>query len=143
MLDKSFIGKKYPPVKYEVGLEKIREYANSTGDHNPLYLDEDAAAVGPYGSIVAPPLFAVVYCKDLVMTHLFDKELALNLMMLVHGEQEFTFHRPVIAGETVSTSGEIVHIENKEKLDVISLKTESEVNGDPVATGVYTFVIRR
>lgn len=143
MIDSSYIGRSYGPHKYEVGLEKIKEFANATGDTNPHYLDEQAAAKGPYGQIVAPPMFAVVYAKETVGQLLFDKEVDLNLMMLVHGEQEFEFHRPVLSREVVLTEGEIVHIENKEKLDVISFQTRSKVGEELVTTGVYTFVVRR
>jgi len=143
MIDPKFIGRTYGPVKYEVGLEKVKEYANAVGDTNPLYVDEEAAAKGPYGTIIAPPMFAVVYAKDIVGQLLFDKDVDLNIMMLVHGEQEFEFHRPVKAREVVYTDGEIVHIENKEKLDVITLETRSKVEGDLVTTGRYTFVVRR
>lgn len=143
MIDKRFVGKSYGPTKYEIGLEKIKEFANAIGDSNPLYLDEQAAAQGPYGQIVAPPMFAVVYAKEAVAQLLFDKEVDLNMMMLVHGEQEFEFHRPVLPREVILTEGEIVHIENKEKLDVISFQTRSKVGQELVTTGLYTFVVRR
>lgn len=143
MIDPKFVGRTYEAVKYEVGLEKIKEYANATGDANPIYLDEEAAAQGPYGGIVAPPMFAVVYGKEVVGKLLFDKEVDLNMMMLVHGEQEFEFHRPVRPREVVYTDGEILNIENKEKLDVITFRTNSRVEGELVTTGLYTFVIRR
>ncbi len=143
MIDPKFVGRTYEAVKYEVGLEKIKEYASATGDTNPIYLDEEAAAKGPYGSIVAPPMFAVVYCKDIVGKVLFDNEVDLNMMMLVHGEQEFEFHRPVRPREVVYTDGEIMSIENKEKLDVITYRTNSRVEGELVTTGIYTFVIRK
>ncbi len=143
MIDPKFVGRAYEAVKYEVGLEKIREYANATGDLNPIYLDEEEAAKGPYGSIVAPPMLAVVYAKGVMEKFLFDSEVDLNMMMLVHGEQEFEFHRPVRAREVVYTDGKILSIKNKEKLDVITFKTESRVENELVTTGYYTFVVRK
>ncbi|MCB9479575.1 MAG: MaoC family dehydratase N-terminal domain-containing protein, partial [Deltaproteobacteria bacterium] len=47
MAETDVIGKTYEPVKYEVGLEKIKEYAFATNDDNPLYTDEEAAKAGP------------------------------------------------------------------------------------------------
>lgn len=143
MIDAKFVGRAYAPVKYEVGLEKIKEYANAVGDANPLYVDEEAAAKGPYGTIVAPPMFAVVFSKELAAKFLFDPEVDLNFMMLVHGEQEFIFHKVVRSMDMVWTEGEIVNVENKEKLDVISLETRSKVKDELVVTGIYTFVVRR
>lgn len=143
MIDPKFVGRTYGPVKYEVGLEKAKEFAMATGETNPLYLDEQAAAAGPYGGIVAPPMFAVVYAKEVVGLVLFDKEVDLNMMMLVHGEQEFEFHKVVRPRDVVFTDGKIVDIKNKEKLDIITLETVSRVEDEKVTTGRYTFAVRR
>ncbi|HOO90821.1 MAG TPA: MaoC family dehydratase N-terminal domain-containing protein, partial [Syntrophales bacterium] len=73
-----------------------------------------------------------------------DKELNLNLFMLVHGEQAFEFCDVVRAGDVITSRGEIIHIENKETLDVVTLLGES-VNqaGTMVCKAVFTFVIRK
>jgi hypothetical protein len=39
-LDPSFVGRSYPPTpSYQVGREKIREFAAAIGDANPAYTD--------------------------------------------------------------------------------------------------------
>ena len=64
--------------------------------------------------------------------------------MLVHGEQEFEFYEVVKAGDTVTTTSRISHIENKEKLDVISVELLSKnQHGRNVCKGIYTFVVRK
>jgi acyl dehydratase len=142
-VDKKFIGKKYPPFVYEIGKEKIKEYAKSIGDMNPLYLDDAAAAAGKYGGIIAPPTFAVVYANGPVGAMLFDKELALNLMMLVHGEQEFEFGEIVRPGDVITTDGEIAEIYDKKGKDFVTFSSVSKnQNGDIVCTARWTFVIR-
>ena len=143
MVDPKWVGKVLPTVKYEVGLEKIKEYALAVNDHNPLYLDEEAAKAGPYGQIVAPPMFAVVYSKEFIHHALFDKDLSMDFSMLVHGEQEFVFHRLVRPGDVVITSGKVKEIVNKENLDLVTFESESRVNGELVTTGIYTMAIRR
>jgi hypothetical protein len=45
-----------------VGREKVREYAHAVGETNPLPLDVEAARAAGYRDLVAPPMFAVVYC---------------------------------------------------------------------------------
>ena len=142
MIDPKFIGKNYSPVKYEVGLEKIREFAVATGDLNPLYLDEEAAAKGPYGGIVAPPMFAVVYMKELVGKMLFDKELDINLAMLVHGEQEFKFYGLAKPRDLVVTDGKLMDVQAKDNKEFISFELKARVEGRLITTGVYTFVVR-
>ena len=54
-------GKTYPPVEYEVGKEKIKEYAWAVGEDNPVYFDREPAKAAGFRDVVAPPMFAVVY----------------------------------------------------------------------------------
>ena len=54
-------GKTYPPFEYEVGKEKIREYAHAVGEDNPIYFDRAAATEAGFRDIAAPPMFAVIY----------------------------------------------------------------------------------
>ena len=61
LIDHSFIGKEYSPISYEMGREKIKEYARAVGDLNPLYLDEDAAAGSQFGDIIASPAMAALF----------------------------------------------------------------------------------
>lgn len=142
MIDTKFIGKTYPPTRYIVGIEKIKEYANATDERHPLCTEEAAAKNGPYGEIVAPPMFAVVYQKETMSTMLFDSDLSLNLMMLVHGEQEYIFHRLVKHNDEVITTGKVLDAEEKKGNLVVRFELASKVNDEPVTTGYFTVLIR-
>ena len=61
-VDTQAIGKTYEPALYAVGREKVREYARAVGETEPLYLDVRRRARPGYADLVAPPMFAVVYC---------------------------------------------------------------------------------
>ncbi|MEW5947439.1 MAG: MaoC family dehydratase N-terminal domain-containing protein [bacterium] len=138
-----YIGKKYPPSTYEVGREKVREYADAIGDMNPLCRSLEKARASKYGNIVAPPTFAVVYAKEPVGRMLLDPDLSLNLPMLVHGEQEFEFHNVVLAGDEITTEGEITEIYEKKGKDFVTCTTTSKnQRGELVCTGRWTFVVR-
>ena len=55
-LDQSFVGRTYPPTEpYEVGREKIREFAEAVGDANPAYTDPEAAKALGHADVIAPP----------------------------------------------------------------------------------------
>jgi len=143
-VDAKFTGRVYGPLTYEIGKEKIREYAKAIKNEDPHYMDEDFAKNTKYGGIIAPPTFAVVYAGILAEPFFLDKELDLNLFMLVHGEQEFEFYDVVRAGDVITSKGEITHIENKEKLDVVTLVGKSvNQDGTMVCKAVFTFVIRK
>jgi acyl dehydratase len=143
-IDTKFIGKTYPSSIYEVGKEKIKEYAKAIKNLDPHYVDDDFAKKSKYGTIIAPPTFAVVFGAHLIEPVFNDKELNLNMAMLVHGEQELEFLEVVKAGDSINTSAKIVDIKNKEKLDVISVEVKSKnQHGNDVCRGIYTFVVRK
>ena len=143
-IDTKFIGKTYPESTYEVGKEKIKEYAKAIKNPDPHYLDDNFAKKSKYGTIIAPPTFAVVFGAYLIEPVFMDKDLNLNMAMLVHGEQELEFLEVVKAGDSITTSAKIVDIKNKEKLDVISVEIKSKnQHGKDVSRGIYTFVVRK
>jgi len=143
-IDTQFIGKTYPAQTYEVGKEKIKEYAKAIKNSDPHYLDDDFAQKSKYGAIIAPPTFAVVFGAHLIEPVFTDRELNLNMAMLVHGEQSFEFFKVVRAGDSITTTAKISDIQNKEKLDVISVELDStNQHGQNVCRGTYTFVVRK
>ena len=100
------IGKKFPAFEYEVGREKIREYANAVGESNPIHHDREAAQAAGFRDVVAPPMFAVVYSAGAVGPAIFDPEVGLNFAMMVHGGQEFVWGEPVCSGDVFTTTNE-------------------------------------
>ena len=143
-IDTRFIGREYPSYTYEVGKEKIKEYAKAIKNLDPHYMDEAFARKSKYGAIIAPPTFAVVFGAYLIEPLFTEKELNLNMAMLVHGEQEFEFFEVVRAGDVITTSAVIRDIRNKEKLDIITIEGNSKnQHGRDVCRGLYTFVVRK
>src|SRR3954465_14736258 len=98
------VGKTYPPTLYAVGREKIKEYARAVGESNPLHLDHDAARAAGYADVVAPPMFAVVYCSAAMGPAYFDPELGIDFARLVHGGQEFKWGALVGPGDEITTT---------------------------------------
>jgi len=143
-VDKKFIGKKYGPMTYEIGWEKGKEYARAIKNEDPHYMDKEFAKGTKYGGVIIPPTFAVVYSGHLCMPFFMDPELKLDLMMLVHGEQAFEFFDVIRPGDVITTAGVISNIENKEKLDTVSLEgTSTNQHGKVVCKATYTFAIRK
>ncbi|HJW55599.1 MAG TPA: MaoC family dehydratase N-terminal domain-containing protein [Burkholderiaceae bacterium] len=57
MIEKSLIGKEYPPFSAEVEKRWIRSFAEAIGDPHPVYFNEAAAQAAGYRSLPAPPSF--------------------------------------------------------------------------------------
>ncbi|HEX6391415.1 MAG TPA: MaoC family dehydratase N-terminal domain-containing protein [Solirubrobacteraceae bacterium] len=137
------VGKTYPPTTYAVGREKIREYALAVGETNPLHLDAEAARAAGHKDVVAPPMFAVVYCAPAINPALFDPEVAINFAMLVHGAQEFAWGELVVAGDEITTTLTVTSISERVG-NAFYVFTSESVNQDGahVCTGTWTNIVR-
>ncbi len=142
-VDTSKIGKTYPPVDYEVGREKIREYADAVGEESPIYRDRSAARAAGFRDVVAPPMFAVVYSSRVMAPALLDPELGINLMLMVHGGQEFVWGEPVCAGDTISTEASVKEIYEKDGKGFYVFESVSKnQDGDEVVRATWTNIVR-
>jgi acyl dehydratase len=88
---------------YAVGREKVREYAYATGESDQRCLDPEAARAAGFADVVAPPMFAAVYCAPAVGPAILDPEVGIDFARMVHGAQAFTWHAPVVAGDEITT----------------------------------------
>jgi acyl dehydratase len=150
-------GKTYGPYQYEIGLEKMREFAAvvagaspSLGQPelpkhlNPILYDEEAAKKGPYGGLIAFPMFAVTFAIAPFAAAVKDPAVGCNLLLLVHGEQEFEFFEVMRPGDKITTTGTILEIFEKANMDFLIVRTDSvNQHGRPVVRGTWTAVIRR
>ena len=136
-------GKSYPPVEYEVGKEKIGEYARAVGEESPVYFDRAAAKDAGFRDVVAPPMFAVVYSWGSVALPAVDPEVDLNFAMLVHGGQEFAWGEPVCSGDVISTVASVKDISEKAGMGFYVFETVStNQDGQEVARGTWTNIVR-
>ena len=137
------IGKSYPPVEYEVGKEKIGEYARAVGEENRVYFDRDAAREAGFRDVPAPPMFAVVYSWGSVALPAVDPDVDLNFAMLVHGGQEFVWGEPVCSGDVISTVASVKDIHEKGGMGFYIFETVStNQDGQEVARGAWTNIVR-
>ena len=143
-LNPQFIGRTYPAgPSYVVGREKIREFARAIGDANPAYHDPEAAKALGYADVIAPPTFAIVVSLEAANAALFDPELGLDYSRVVHGEQTFTYTRPICAGDELIVTTIIENIRSMAGNDMITTTgIITTVAGEPVATASSMLVSR-
>jgi acyl dehydratase len=143
-LDQSFVGRSYPPTRpYQVGREKIREFAAAVGDPNPAYDDVDAARALGHPDLVAPPTFAVVLSMQAGHQVTFDPALGLDYSRVVHGEQRFEYVRPICAGDELTVVVTVERIRSVAGNDIISTRADiSSTAGDAVCSAYSTLVSR-
>jgi acyl dehydratase len=143
-LDPSFEGTSYPPTEpYEVGREKIREFAEAIGDANPAYRDRSVAQSLGHPDVIAPPTFAFVLSSRAAAQVVFDPALGLDYTRVVHGEQRFSYSRPIHAGDVLTVVVTVDSIRSAAGNDILSTRGEiSTVDGEHVATALSTLVAR-
>jgi acyl dehydratase len=137
-------GRVYPPSPaYEVGREKIREFADAVNDPNPAYRDPAAAQALGYADVIAPPTFAIVVTLPAGHQVIDDPELGIDYSRVVHGEQRFVHIRPVRAGDVLQVVVTVDNIRAAAGNDLVTTRAEvSTVDGEPVLTAFGTLVAR-
>ncbi len=161
-VDTSLIGK--PTGAHKVRIERgpVGYFARAVLDDNPVYRDPKAAAAAGFDGIPAPPTFtfamqhmgafAELQPPDptggdnpmhVVMGELYGKG-----ALILHGEQEFEYHRPPVVGDELSGEGKIVDLYEKETdsatmtFIVIETVWSDDATGDPVVTERFNLIGR-
>ena len=143
-LDQSFVGRSWPPTEpYLVGREKIREFATAIGATDPAYHDPEAARRAGHPDVVAPPTFPVVLTMTSSRQIIDDPELCIDYSRVVHGDQKFSYRRPVVAGDALVCQNFVDEIIQRSGHDFITTRTEVTTEaGEPVLTAVSKLVQR-
>jgi acyl dehydratase len=143
-LNPEFVGRVYPPgPSYQVGREKIREFATAVGDRNPAFHDVAAARALGYADLVAPPTFPIVLSMKASESVIFDPELGLDYSRVVHGEQRFAFTRPIVAGDELLIQTTIENIRTMAGNDMITTRADmTTVTGELVCAATSLLISR-
>jgi acyl dehydratase len=128
---------------YAVGREKVREYAHAVGETDPRYLDPEAARAAGFDDVVAPPMFAAVYCGPAIGPAILDPEIGIDYSRMVHGAQEFTWGEPVVAGDEITTEATLEESSERGGLKFYVFRTTStNQRGELVSEGRWTNIVR-
>jgi len=143
-INRDYVGRVFPAsAPYEVSRVKIAEFADAIGDPNPVYRDSVAARAAGHPDVVAPPTFAIVISMAAAGTAMADPDLGLNYAMVVHGEQRFSYLRPLTAGDVVTAQPTITEIRDAGRNVMMTTNTEIRtVTGELVCTATSTLVER-
>ncbi|MGY1825465.1 MULTISPECIES: FAS1-like dehydratase domain-containing protein [unclassified Blastococcus] len=143
-LDRALVGRSYPPsAVYEVGRAKIAEFAAAVGATDPVHHDADAARAAGHPDVVAPPTFAVVVSLEAAFAVLADDEVGLDYSRVVHGEQKFTHHRPIRAGDRLVATTTIDAARTVAGNDLLTARVElATEDGEAVCTATSMLVAR-
>lgn len=115
MIDKKWIGHKLADSVFPVERGRLQFFARVIGESNPIYIDAAAAREAGYHDLPAPPTFLFAAELDSGATFRLLADLNIPIANLLHGEQSFTYHRPVCAGDTVTVRSIVSEIYEKKQ----------------------------
>jgi acyl dehydratase len=131
-ISETHAGRSYPPTEpYEVSAAKIAEFATALGDDNPAYRGAEP---------VAPPTFVAVVSATAWESMFADAELDLALRRLVHGDQRFSYARPLRAGDVITATLTIDRVRVRAGSEIVSCSVMIKtVDGQEICTAASTF----
>lgn len=145
MFDRAMIGKEYPLFTLDVEKGRIRQFAQAIGDDNPVWCDPEIAKSQGFAGIPAPPTFGFTLAMDAHQPFLVLEDMAIDKRKSMHGEQVFTYHAPILAGDTITGRQKIVDMFDKKGGALQFIVTETRLSnqrGEAVADLRTVIVVR-
>jgi acyl dehydratase len=126
---------------------KVREFALAVGEDNPIFFDVEEARRQGLPDIVAPPTFTVTQIWHVTRD---EREARLGAHLdyerVLHGEQEFTYKRLPVVGETLKGVMRISKDLEKEgrrggAMRFVTYESRfTDADGEEVLTAYYTLL---
>ena len=127
------IGKRYDGGHFLVSPEHIDLYASATNDDNAAY-SGDAG--------IAPHMLHTRMFKQCMFQIAGDPELDLDLLRLVHGEHDATFHLPIKPWDLMQVRGELISVDEKSSGLLVTSKIYGFVDGQMAVEAKTAYFIR-
>jgi acyl dehydratase len=140
---KKLIGPVNEDVKAIIELGACRRMALALDNHDPIHFDHEAALRRGYNGIVAPwPLLWLFFfnCSEYHLDLPFGRA-------TVHGQDDYRFHVPMIVGDEITTSTDIIEATLKEGRSgllghVVARRRFTNQNGELCAELITTLIRR-
>ena len=137
-------GRVFPPTApYLVGREKVREFARAVYATHPVNHDPAAAQAAGYADIVAPPTFPVVVQEATLAQLLAEPDAGIDFSRVVHGDQRFSYSRPVVAGDELTATLTVTSVKTLGGNALVTAESAiADASGAHVVTAISTLVVR-
>ncbi len=137
-------GRSYPATEvYSVGREKIREFALAVKATHSSHFDVEAARALGHRDLVAPPTFAIIVAQRADAQLINDPEAGIDFSRVVHADQRFTHHRPIVAGDELVAELHVDQVRAMGGGAMITTRAEiSTVEGEKTATTTSSILVR-
>lgn len=127
------------PDHFEVGREKIREFARAVKDDHPAHFSEAGAQECGYDELIAPLTFLAVAGRRVQLEIFNQFDVPINMERVLHRDQKITFHRPIVAGDKLFFDSYLDSVTESHGAVVTEIRGEvSDADGKPVLTSIVT-----
>ncbi|MEV4124072.1 fused (3R)-hydroxyacyl-ACP dehydratase subunits HadA/HadB [Nocardia sp. NPDC049707] len=128
---------------YEVGREKIREFARAVRGFHPAHWYEDAAWELGYDGLIAPPTFSSIIWP-LLQRKMFDSVLTgYDFSQVLQTEQRIRVHRPLIAGDRLRCDSYVESFRQFSDMDFMLIRNVLTNQYNELLQTAYTTVVAR
>jgi hypothetical protein len=158
---RGIIGRSTGTARVVVERGPVSHFAQAVGSTSPIYRNLEAAQAAGFAAIPAPPTwpFAMEFSGKFEESQPDDTPTAITIMdavgpllaqggLILHGEQEFIYHRPIQVGDVLVSEGKITDAYQKESKGKTMTFFVSETNwsddrtGEPVVTVLFNLIHR-
>ena len=135
-IDPTVVGRTYGSQRpYDVGREKVREFAESIGDPRAEYVAPDAEAP------LAPPTFAFVLTLD--GWHAIMADLGIEFARVLHVDQRFVIHRSIRVGDVISGNAVIESVRERMGMSWLVIRTDITTASEEHVASTYSTILVR
>lgn len=132
-----------PVAPYLVGREKVREFARAVLATAAIHHDPEAARAAGFADVVAPPTFPIVVAEATLQQLLAEPDAGIDFSRVVHGDQRFSYTRPIVAGDELTATLRVTSIKSLGGNSMITSETAMvDAAGAHVVTSISTLVVR-
>ena len=104
------IGEETPPYAFDIEKGDLLRFAESTGETNPIYVDEVAARASRYGGLIAAPTFLITMRILQARLQTLDRPLPNS----VDGGTVWTYHEPIRPGDRITGRARLADLYEKD-----------------------------
>lgn len=146
MVDETAIGMTFAPVQATVEAGRLRFYFETIGERNPVYRDPAAAQAAGFAATPIPPVY--LFCLEMMDAEdpfEFLTRLKIDIGRILHGEQRFVYHAPVVVGDRLTFTSSVTGVAQKKggAMTIIEIATKATNQaGQHVADAIRSVVVR-
>ncbi|HTM86312.1 MAG TPA: MaoC family dehydratase N-terminal domain-containing protein [Mycobacterium sp.] len=129
------------PDYFEVGRQKVREFADAVHDSHPTHFTEAAAHAAGYDAVVAPLTFLAVAGRRVQLEIFTQFDIPINIARVFHRDQKFKYHRALVDGDKLFFDTYLDSVLESHGTVIAEIRTEvTSADGEPLITSVVTMI---